>query len=693
MADRTSAGTDVEILAADGATWIPLVLYPPDPVSKDDPALKTLQEVLAASEADAPVSETLKPAIYEDWLPGIGLAYNAAPGVYTRSGGYALPAGAMTQVQAVAVGNGGPVVAWEELGTDLFYAQQGTPTIAGKVCRSIGGTGVLAGAFAASLTLTVGEYIQGLCLFDNGAGTTVMWASSSDLAGLNGRLHKWDGAAWTSTAAATFGTNGRGRMKVVNWTTQDGATATRLVTVSGRNKISYTIPDADPALAPSWVEGVPIGTMYTILEIVGAESHLYFSAQDGLFDLNEQGRSPNLVSRSAFSAHLLNGMAVEYLDGFVYQTIGNGGLHRIRVDQHGVIQEQPGVCGPGWGTPAESEWLAGYPSAFAVDSGCIIAAYFNPTTQRAALFYGRDRNVVGIQTPNPLVWWGPEYTLNAPYRVNRMRISSQAGDRRLWIAAQSVTGSQVVIVWASLPDAGAPIDDLISGGQMRFNSHTGSGLFNPFCSLETMPEGSDDRSALKIVNETTYTTRGLSKQTQANGSVVDDGLGTKLTVYDRAVDTLAPSSTSWGAGTDVTTGPITTVPPSSAVQGHRLQTRIDFVNPSGRATPAAVGVLDACRRTVWPIVPSFSVRVLNIEYGDDVLMHDNAAWSNLGIAPDDVSDALLDLTRFGRTTMRDPWGNTAVVKVHQVLSRVETITHGETGKHVRASIRATVLAS
>jgi hypothetical protein len=176
-----------------------------------------------------------------------------------------------------------------------------------------------------------------------------------------------------------------------------------------------------------------------------------------------------------------------------------------------------------------------------------------------------------------------------------------------------------------------------------------------------------------------------------DGTTADDGLGTKLVAYTRAVDALAPSSTAWGTGTDVTTGPTQTVVPVKK-QGYRLQHRIDFVNPQGNAVPPKVGVLDACRPTQWPISPSFDVKILPIQYGDGVMLLGNGSFSNLGLDPDWITSEIKELTAFGRTTIRDPWDNRKTVKVHQVLDRIETLTErGDHGKHVRARIRMSVL--
>ncbi len=682
MPQRTSGSTHYELIATNGTTVIPFMVRRPEASSGRDPAFPSIQELLTAAEQGSAVSDQVHVARYESWLGGVGISYNVAPGVYTRSDGYAMAAGAMTSVQ-VPAGTGSSnssVIAFAEFADSLYAVQEGTALVGGRVLRSVGGTGTGAGIFAnaTGFPLAAGRYVRDLCIFDNGAGVTCLYASVSDVNGLNGELYRTsDGATWTGSGTV-FGTNGRGRMKKVSWTTPDGVTGWRLVTISGQKNISYTIPTADPFLAASWVEGVPIETSYTLLDLDGARGHLFYSARDGLYDLTADGESPSLVSAAAMSTHGANGLAVLYQDGWAYQTRGDGGLHRIRVDRDGEIQEYPGVCPPGWGTRAESEWLGGYCTALIADQGCVVAAMYNPTTKRTGVFWGRDRSIVGIESPNPLIWWGPELTINADYQIKRMHTSFMTGDRRIWIAAQSVVGLTPVMAWASLPTAGAPIDDLLSGGPHRYHTHSGSGIFNPSCSLELLPDAAIDRANLSIVNETTYITRGLHAAS-----------GTKLTVYERAATD--PSSTAWGTGTDVTTGATASVP-ATTLQGNLIQTRIDFINPSGSATPPRVGVLDAVRRTSWMIVPDARIKVLDIEYGDGVLMLENASWKNLGVSPDWVTDQIEMLVTHGRTTLRDPWDSRQTVKVLQSLDRVETITEqGDHQKHVAARLKIAVV--
>lgn len=696
MPPPTSAATHYELIGTAGQK-IPVMIRRPSggaPVAVGDPDLPTIHEALQAATADEPVSNAQLTTVQETWIGGIGvpgIGYNIAPGVYTQTDGVAMSAGAVTQ-SPVPGGVGfssSPIVAFEEFAGQFFALQQGAAAgYGGRILRSSDGTGVGAGAFAGVTMadyggtptyLPVGEYMHDLCIFDNGAGTRYLYASSSDINGLNGRLHRTsDGVTWHSTPAARFGPYGRRRMKAVHWRTNDGISGWRLVTISADQQISYSIPDADPFLADSWVEGVKVFTNYSLLDMAAAKTHVWLSARDNLFDITEQGDTPGLLSDTAMPPHGANGVACLYLDNWVYQTVGDGSVHRIWVGDGPVVQEQSGVCGPGYRTPARSDWLAGYTTAMCGGLDGILTASYNPLTQRTGIFVGIDKRnyEINIPTANPLIWHGPMFTVNADYRITRMRISTLANDRRLWQAAQSASTLFPIIIWGSLPEVGAPLDVLLSDGLHRYNSEIGTGILSPFSRIEMLLDSFGDANATHIVNDISIASEGF-------------GSGTGVNVYQR-VDP-APRSTAWGSAVAASISPTQTINPLTESKGQRIQTRIDFINPNGRSTPAVVGVLDAVRITRWDAVPTSDVKVLDVEYGDGVKTLGGGDWNKLDLSPDTVTEWLLDLVEFGRTIARDPWGNTVTLKVLQSLNRDVTITTGDWRKKVRAQLRVEIV--
>jgi hypothetical protein len=679
----TTADADIELTAADGVTILPLMLARPrDPrtgeVIEGSPV--TLSDMLQPYESDSPISKGLIADIQEDWAGGVGIAYSAAEAVYTRTPGFACPAGNATPVTIPVTWNSNtPITKFDEFGSDLWAVQRGdgSPNTA-RILRNAGGGSA---AFTNSLLLGANEYMQDMCVFDNGAGANVLYASSSNVGGLSGRLHKWDGATWTSTAAATFGTNGRQRLAKVFWTTPDGQSAWRLVAISGQKSISYTKPRADPMLAASWIEDVRIETAGTLLELVAARRHVYVTAVDGVFDLDEQGNSPNLTSYWSRMQHIQNGYSAEYLDGYVYASLGQG-LDRIRVDQGAVLQENIGQCSPGWGTPAENNWR-GSTTALAIDQGFLVNAVYNPAAPNvngaSGVFWGKDRNVLQIQTPNPLVWYGPEVTVTTGgYYVTKMRTFAFGGTFRLWIACVPYYGGAPIAAYISVPVSGSPLQDLLASGESRFApGQAGTNPWQAACSLKMLPKTTGDKAALKIIYQHGIGSRGL-----------DAATGTKLVQYSRADP--VPGSQAWGSGTDVTADPSTDLTPSVVVAGHKTEMRIDFVSPSGTATPPRAAVLDALRTLVWRIAPTTSTKSIPVEYGDGVVSMSGVRAESED--PDWISAQLKLLTESGRTTIRDRQDKRWVCKIEQVLDGSEVLTDSAPyGKRVVKTLQISVL--
>jgi hypothetical protein len=677
VAVLTSASTDVEIQKPDG-TWLGLMLAKPrdqsGAVVEGSPV--TVEEALAAGTNDIQVSKRLVAEVRETWAGGIGIDYAAAYGLYTRTPGYALPAGAVTEVGLPPATSlfgpnpyTGPISGFEEYNGD-FYVSYGN-----LVVVIPGGAGLP----AISKTFPTNEFVRGLIVFDNGSGTKLLYAMTSDTTGANGKMYSWNGTAWS--AGTSMGAWGRGAPVKVYWSAANQIGDMRIVCISSPTTISYTLPQTNPELAASWVDGVRIGSGRNLVSLVAARRHVWATDAVGeVFDINEFGESVSLTSYT--DRMLRTGVGTSgpvapalYLDGYLLVALGQS-LDRIRVDQGpGILQELPGQCAPGWGTSVLNK-IRGPITALAQDQGFVVTAQYDVTTASQYLCWGKSREVLNVDTPNPLVWYGPEVWFTIPLAiVTSMRTSALAGDLRLWIAFDSLVSTLPRLFWASLPISGSPIQDLIAGGVHRYT--TGSGTeAQPYCRLESLPKTYDDKASTKIIHQHAVGTIG-----------VEAGSGTKLTYYDRADAPIG--SNTWPVGVDVTTGPVQEIAPSTTVTGHKLEERIDFFAPQGGASPPKVPILDSLRTTVWRVAPDFSVRAIAVEYGAGIL--------DLGDAedirePDDVTNAILALTRSGPTVLRDRRDKRWRVKLEQVLDRTETLHESSGGKTVRASIEVTVIA-
>ena len=332
------------------------------------------------------------------------------------------------------------------------------------------------------------------------------------------------------------------------------------------------------------------------------------------------------------------------------------------------------------GLTAAENVYQGFTSALATDQGWLVNATYSQITGQASIWYGVDRQKAGIDSPNPLVWHGPEIQGNQDLFVWKMRATTlgAAGGMRLWIAATpGASAGGPWLGYVSVPVNGSPIQDLAASGVHRFATGSGSGAWNATSSIRSMPLSGADKGANKIIHTATYGTRGL-----------DVASGTKLTTYLRGDP--AVGSTSWGTGSDVTVDPTTSVTPATTTAGHKIEWRANFVSPSGTATPAKVGLLDAVRIEWWRIVTAFRVYTLDVEIGDHVYNRENGTDATK--SPEEIVTLLKALTEAGKTTLRLPDDSRWSIKLRQVLDIQHTYGSGTYGQTMRCRLQVALIA-
>jgi hypothetical protein len=686
MPAGTSATADFELQAPDG-TWMPFsLLLEVNREGVRQP--KSFSEAIAAQTADAPLSEWLEPFIRESFAGGIGIDYDVALGCDAfTSPGYVFPGGAATDVVLPAASNSSsPIVAFAELQDSFWCAQRGTGAAGtARLMVSTNKTGTGSGAFQNGLQLTAGEYFRDLLVAPDHQHVLRLYATSSDVDGNNGRLHRWLGGAannWASTPLpgqpGSFGANGRNRMVSVWWQDQDAVGAVRLVTLSSNaGHISYTRPEQDPMDALSWIEHVATGTSQPGGELVAARRRVWINGRDNLFDLDELGNSPALTGYTAL--HEGNGQCVAYHNGFVYRSLGQG-LDRVDVSDSGVLQEAPGLCTPGYLTRAESGHLVGWATALQPWNGGILCAMFSLIHGRPGIYWGKDRREVGVETPNPLVWHGPfAWAENEAATVTRMAISETPlpSLTRLWAATWTTSqNAPPKLSWISLPTSGGAFANLRANGSHRYaRGAPGSGsIWQQSSQLHLLPQTLGDKGSVKHLYQHTYGSLNLSRP----------DTNTQLRVYTRADP--PPDSLEWGAAASVTESPTQTITPTDVVSGNKLQHRIDLFSPQGDATPPIPAVLDSIRTTCFRTAPDVDTWTLDVEYGPGVIQLTGGDWGNRGISVQQQTDALLEVCRGGRTILRDRSDRRWSVKVKHALPRVRQMTNGVYGERMQARL-------
>jgi hypothetical protein len=672
----TSAATDLEILAADQTTWIPLQLQTRTD-DKGNALDRTLEEALAAADNDLPLSDALEPDVQESWFRGVGLDYDSAPGVDTLDPDYACPSGAATEV-TLPVGGAAHIVAIEEYNGNLYVARQGDGTANSAAVIEIAGG---SGAPNAIKILGAGEYFRGMVAAQDGSGNVRLYAFSSDSGVQHGRVHAFDGTIWTSSplfpAVGSFGTTGKGPATTVYWRDRQGIGAQRIVSICGPRKISYTKPNSDPVLPASWVEGVSVGTAYQLTDLCNSRGHVFYGARDNLWDMDEVGNTVGLTSYVNQQTQPGNGDAVCYLDGAVYYSFGRG-LIKINVEGDGVLSEQPGQCAPGAYLPVE-HCQRGYTTALTTDQGWLVASIFDTTARTCGIFYGKSREQLGIESPNPMIWHGPIVHMANNYRVTRMRTSALTGALRLWVAAVDDTGVTARLFWVSRPMAGTTLQDQYAGGAHRVTTGTVGGDIQPYSRMYMLPKTYGDKASRKDLHQIIVGSRGF-----------DAVAPSQVTVYSRADPD--PGSTTWGSGTVVATGPTSTIAAPSVTEGQTLQLRLDFTATSGGATPPKIPYLDSLRTTYWRSSPSTDAWTLTVAYGDGVTDIQNGRDETRSAHQ---ITALLQGVVGRRTTIRDPLDNRRLVRLRQFFQRTVTFPayDGPYGEVVVATLRLDDLGS
>ena len=696
---RTTAAHDVVLSGtlADGTTLLLGLMLAPSENGADP---RVIQSSLSAQSGDAPLSQDLATLVQEDWSRGVGLDYDGAYGVDTRTPGYAFPAGAGTNVSVVGFANAtlGPIVAFAEFNGDLYVAQRGIEQSAGgRVLKLTGGTGAAAASLTAPATSGVAgdtDLIQDLIVADSGVGVTTMYATSASATNENGRMYSltvagagvWGGGTRGVEFAAT---RGLFKMAKVSWIDETSAlTNPRIVvltgTANGRKFFAYTLVNANPMSGTaSFSADIRVETVGSLLDIAAFRRHVFLAGTDNVYDVNEVGESNGTTSYLPKMIHTDNAACVATQSGYVYY--GNKrGLFRIFVGDE-TLDESPleGNCSPGWGTPSEGAFR-GAVTAVLEEGGGIWAAVHEPTQKRSYIFWGVDRRTVGVESPNPLIWHGPLVVLDADYKVTKMHASTLAGDSRLWIGSQSVgTPTNTRLDWVHITAAGTPIQDIASVGTHRFCTQaTSPGVLQGYSVLEGLADSWGDKGIKKILYQwsvgargpLTTTTPRLRLDTRADpapgAATPPAGSGTYPTG-----NMIPPDATTWTPSMDVT---------PDTVSGNKTQYRVAFFTPSGGQTPP---ILDSVRALAWKRAPSLDTLALTVQYGEGVANDD-------AVHPDTKSAWLKLATESGRLTLRLPNDERLTVALRQVKqTQVEYFDGGTWGKRVQATIECSVLGN
>lgn len=407
-----------------------------------------------------------QPVIFDRLDGGLGAIERLIPNTYalginacTRFGRSWLPSGEIVTMGALPSGSGGRVPgeihAFAEDGNDILIAAGGV------LLRTTSPYT----AFTVELTVNPTEEIRDVTIY-NGIPIVGTFHPAD---GTPGQLWVYHTGAWHNSTSAN-----REHFEVTYFTIT-GSGAYRLISNDTQFSFKF-IATTDPLVLlndATWSSdagaGYQVGDrVHPITNLVGAPLVMYFIKTDGVYHLQEDGRSARIADWSD-SIHPRNGKAAIFAYGGIYASHGRWGL--VRVDVANLqVQWQTNACAPGSGMPRVSP-INGQITDLAMDGEWIVALVWNGTDTYTC--YGRPNEttqqveMIAIKSPQTLNWHGSEATYFSQKGTAILQASVGATNRPLlWTGL--LTGGTPSLAQVSLPDNATPLEDLINGGPHRF---------------------------------------------------------------------------------------------------------------------------------------------------------------------------------------------------------------------------------
>lgn len=382
------------------------------------------------------------------------------------------------------------------------------------------------------------------------------------------RMYSYTVAGGWTEGAADLGYRAD-KMATCFWEGRDGVGAERLHIQATDTVVRHCIQGNDPTAGASYITPLTVGNGgHAIWGLLAAPAHLYPLKKNGIHDTNElrawnltpywEEQANNVVFPNAkllYDDHLYAGRGYT-LDRYDLR-LGDGVQQRI-----------PGTCHPMAfmqdGTP-----IVGWITALSQHDGWILASIYNPAKQASYVMRGKDRRILNVDIPNPIVWQGAEQAITSgDVLINRMHVTpiSTGATSYLWMFA-SVGFSGVAtadLYYAPLPNGSGPLSLQASSGTFSFNP-TG----RVYLSADTW----DDRNASKGVHRIDGVGRTISATSTVQIKSRADGDPTTIT--DQATWTTQGTMTANTAS----------ITPASALTGQSVMLQSILTTPSPYTSP------------------------------------------------------------------------------------------------------------
>lgn len=451
------AATDL-VLTSDDAS-VELMLFRPQAGDGSRTARPVSTVVTPVREGDRFAQQEAE-AVYRDYSGGAGYGERLAENVYhydlpghSRVPFLAMPPGRVEQLTGFSTVSGAIRGSFFSR-NDLFFVG------GAQVVRLSGGNGApsvsqfLGSGFAAYSATTYGNNSDG---YVGGTGGNV-WRFNGDT------------GAWSQLADVR-----RQYLDTVFWV-RGNVGSEKLVgsTVSG-GSVTYTWPDRSilytdnqtPTTEAVWSEEILIGHPgASITGLASSNQHLYVLKSNGLHDVDDRLYSPNYTPYVEGTPGTRT--AVDVFNGHCYFATSRT-LDRISLENQGVRQDRPQSCGFGFGLPNYGP-IRGEPTAIKNVDGWLAGIFYNETAETSYLCYGIDYRDAGLARPpigGPVLWHGAEAVLPG-VKITHLKPWTTSGVPVLYMAGENVSSGNGVLYRQSLPAAGNPLQDFLSGGPMEF---------------------------------------------------------------------------------------------------------------------------------------------------------------------------------------------------------------------------------
>lgn len=466
-------------------------------------------------------------------IPGIAYARNA----YCRSPRLIMPAAKLFPVVidgSTILNAGGPVatsVHWG--GKLLFFAQ-------GKIIGIAPGTPLVATTIS---TLASTQFVKAQIF--RGAATRNLYISDALGQLVRQTLANAGTTTWDRMGA---GTPSRFLDMAQVYQAQGDKSGWQLYAVDGLDPTKAWHVTGDPFVAGNWSGPLAIGSGYPIRKLMASRRHTYYICDDGVFDLDENGYSPNLVSYYQDFPNDQNGQYAAIYNGAAL--VSNAlGLDRVPLGQ-GLLNDVDGYCHPGVGLPNETP-VYGPVTAGLNEGGWQVIAQWNGTD--SYICYGKERRVLGIDGPGPFVWY-PELYIPGE-KVTHMTLDNQNGQNLGYIFTQpGGTGTNIKAYAYTIPD-GSPLQDWLNGGKHRF-----ADTWEVYLPSEDWKDSAAKKTLMRYDTQTD----GLGHLLQGDVSIAIDARVEEGSWIRQGSSNISPRSTIYPVGQYLT--------------GYRIQTRISGIS-------------------------------------------------------------------------------------------------------------------